>query len=924
MRSPAWVALIALLCGCAGGSSGEGSVDKRQLPVVTGLTLTSASDALRVDASWQSAGPRFSYAVARTDGVVRTLASVSGTSYSVTGLVPGESICIAVAAVAERMTGPMSAAVCATALDTPRPPASVRAEGIASGLLIDWTALPDGPPIEGWDVVVSGNESSLPATLHSMTATGLTDGTRYEIAVYARNAGGRSRPATISAVAGPRRVPAPPGWIVGDRVPILLARTAVVAHESLWVIGFELHANVLTPATAVATIDAQGVPRNWEILAQKPPYTSVYASSAASGAARLLAIGGSCCGLGAAGSGEVRISALRADGSTDAWAIAGDPYAPRASAPGVVADQMHLYVIGGFWWSGGSFSGYGTNLVHVHVADLTREGNIARWRSGAPLPRAGRALATSLNGRIYAVIGASDGGLPPYLVYAEPSAGSIASWRDPSAPGGFASVKALTAAAGRLYVVDGDGKVFVGAVTPDGDVSSWSHWPAEALGETLDVLVGSGSLLYALRFDTVLVGTIDDRTGHTVGEAPEVPAQLPTVRAWSPAGGVVRVSWDPVPDAPAYEVKKGEDAPVRVTTTETTFTDLDPYSRIGFSVRAVNDSGPGQWARSDPVYPWPSSTWRPGIEMGPSREYAFFAGNSIFAVTSPTSFTAPLDDSGMPWTTIGRDRYAGGVLPPHHDNEGAAVLPVSETTACLVLTGGRQYRDLPGTPAVSTSCIRDDGFEGQWLATPSPAAMPAVRFDHASVAVGNRIYVLGGSQDAVGVDVPLSDVSFATFGADLSVSGWRSTTPLPGPSATIAATAAEGRVYAIAPSFASDRLFCADVNGDGSLSPWREAGRMPYTRARPSAIVVHGFFYVLGGSADGEPTVLIGRLDSRTGAVTSWSADPADSFARPLMNPAVLSRGNRLYVFGSSGGIGQSPLQTAEIDPATGRPKPWR
>src|SRR5439155_25043612 len=62
---------------------------------------------------------------------------------------------------------------------------------------------------------------------------------------------------------------------------------------------------------------------------------------------------------------------------------------------------------------------------------------------------------------------------------------------------------------------------------------------------------------------------------------------------------------------------------------------LFPYTTLfRSSVRAVNDSGPGQWARSDPVYPWPSSTWRPGIEMGPSREYAFFAGNSIFAVTT--------------------------------------------------------------------------------------------------------------------------------------------------------------------------------------------------------------------------------------------------------------------------------------------------
>src|SRR5205823_2861388 len=122
----------------------------------------------------------------------------------------------------------------------------------------------------------------------------------------------------------------------------------------------------------------------------------------------------------------------------------------------------------------------------------------------------------------------------------------------------------------------------------------------------------------------------------------------------------------------------------------------------------------------------------------------------------------------------------------------------------------------------------------------------------------------------------------------------------------------DGRVYAIAPSFAPDRIFCADVAADGSLAPWREAGRMPYARTRPSAIIVHGFLYVLGGSVDPEPTVLIGRVDSATGAVDSWVADPADSFARHLANPAVLFRNDRLYVFGSSGDSSASPLQTAE------------
>src|SRR5919204_2501509 len=253
MRGPGCVAVVALLGGCAGGSSGDGSIVKKQLPAVAGLKLTAANDALRVDAEWQSAGPGFSYAVVRTDGGLRQLATVRGTSYPIAGLKPAETICIAIAAVAEGTTGPMSAPACATALDVPGPPASVQAQGIASGLLISWTAAIGGPPITEWDVVVSGKEWKLPAGINSMSATPLTEGARYEISVHAGNAAGRSAPTTISAVAGPGH---PLAWVRGDRMPILLPETAVVAHGRLWVVGYESNANTLTPATALGALDA--------------------------------------------------------------------------------------------------------------------------------------------------------------------------------------------------------------------------------------------------------------------------------------------------------------------------------------------------------------------------------------------------------------------------------------------------------------------------------------------------------------------------------------------------------------------------------------------------------------------------------------------------------------------------------------------
>jgi hypothetical protein len=70
------------------------------------------------------------------------------------------------------------------------------------------------------------------------------------------------------------------------------------------------------------------------------------------------------------------------------------------------------------------------------------------------------------------------------------------------------------------------------------------------------------------------------------------------------------------------------------------------------------------------------------------------------------------------------------------------------------------------------------------------------------------------------------------------------------------------------------RIFLAEVDPDGSLGAWHETLGMADSRAAVSAIVIGDFLYVLGGGQEPQATVLIGRLDSQTGAVLSWNSDP--------------------------------------------------
>jgi len=181
--------------------------------------------------------------------------------------------------------------------------------------------------------------------------------------------------------------------------------------------------------------------------------------------------------------------------------------------------------------------------------------------------------------------------------------------------------------------------------------------------------------------------------------------------------------------------------------------------------------------------------------------------------------------------------------------------------------------------------------------------MTISRFDHASVVLGRRVYVLGGAQqDQDRVVTPLADVSSAPIGPDWNTGIWRSTTPLPFAAQDIAAAAGQGRIYAVIPTPGQIRIFLAEENPDGSLGAWSETLGIADSRAGVSATVIGDFLYVLGGTQE------------------SSNSDPANSFVGQRANPPVIVRGNRLYISGGSGSGGQR----ADIDPTSGNFISWR
>jgi fibronectin type III domain protein len=395
----------------------------------------------------------------------------------------------------------------------PQPPESVKAEGIASGLRVQWTPAREGPQSGMFVVRFQGEQwgKMAGADARSLELTQLLDGRQYTVGVYAVNAAGESLPTFATARAG---VVPPPGpeWIAGAQMPVR-ALGALVAQGRLWIVG--LDPPTLAVKTASAALDDRELPVAWQTAKEAPSYTTEYAGWASGPSARLFGVGASSL---SPAPGIADSAALFGDGTTGPWRPASVTPELNLSHPGAVADESDLFLFGGSWWSGGSFSGYGTDVPFVYVGSLAPDGSVTGWRRTTPLPRAGQPKASALDGRIYVLLPRADGST---VVYGErESDGSMGAWKQTSAPGGFTH---LASAAGHLYALDADGTLLLARVASEGDVTGWEVEPFGAFPDPFAVLAGSSDHLYWMSGVTVLVAAVDPATGHIAWRGQQSP-----------------------------------------------------------------------------------------------------------------------------------------------------------------------------------------------------------------------------------------------------------------------------------------------------------------------------------------------------------------------------------------------------------------
>lgn len=259
-------------------------------------------------------------------------------------------------------------------------------------------------------------------------------------------------------------------------------------------------------------------------------------------------------------------------------------------------------------------------------------------------------------------------------------------------------------------------------------------------------------------------------------------------------------------------------------------------------------------------------------------------------------------------------------------------LPEAFSGHALVAVGSRLYNigglgGFQGAASGDQVWVADAnaGSVGAWRPARS---LPEPVFFHTAVAANGRIYVLGGYHyDVAGGQLIVSDkVLSAAVDADGSLGPWTSFQTLPEPVFFASAAAWQGTVYVTGGwngNSLTAAVWAATIQPDGSLGAWRHQPTLPdgvYTHAAVSK----GSLYVLGGVVNGgtevQSAVYYAKI-GQNGELQAWK--PTTALPGPLSNHGASIANDQILVTGGWNGTQPSASVIAAPVNADGSLQSW-
>jgi hypothetical protein len=138
--------------------------------------------------------------------------------------------------------------------------------------------------------------------------------------------------------------------------------------------------------------------------------------------------------------------------------------------------------------------------------------------------------------------------------------------------------------------------------------------------------------------------------------------------------------------------------------------------------------------------------------------------------------------------------------------------------------------------------------------------------DGTTVAAQDRLYVIGGSTDAVSIGV---------LGSGGSIAYWTTGPSLPSHVTGARAAIVDGRIFVIGGN-STGRVYSSQIQSDGSLTPWSSALTLPEPIDDFGLATVGSDLYVIGGgntTTGFSDRIYVGHVTN--GTITSWDLQAA-------------------------------------------------
>ena len=218
-------------------------------------------------------------------------------------------------------------------------------------------------------------------------------------------------------------------------------------------------------------------------------------------------------------------------------------------------------------------------------------------------------------------------------------------------------------------------------------------------------------------------------------------------------------------------------------------------------------------------------------------------------------------------------------------------------------------------------------YEAGWeKATPIHTARSAAK----AVIVDQHLYVIGGVKKPI-PETTLASVEFTRIKPDGSLDPWENTSPLNTPRMFLATAKANGVIYAIGGQYFPEgkrtllnRVERAVIGPDGRLGPWIESSPMLTPRRSPTATIVDGYLYAIGGYNG-----IFLRTIERAHILEGGAIGPWKYLPQPMPTARYIHGGatkdGRIYVVGGhvqGSGSGDNTAEWAKVGP-DGQLGPW-